>query len=55
MLRSGLVVAQVAVSFILLIGAGLMLRSFIKLTEVNPGFRTGHLLSLRLTPQLFEI
>jgi predicted permease len=49
-LRSGLVVAQVAVSFILLIGAGLTLRSFIKLTEVNPGFRTDHLLSMRLTP-----
>jgi putative ABC transport system permease protein len=49
-LRNGLVVAQVAVSFILLIGAGLMLRSFIKLTEVNPGFRTDHLLTMRLTP-----
>jgi predicted permease len=49
-LRSALVVAQVAISFILLIGAGLMLRSFIKLTEVHPGFRTDHLLSMRLTP-----
>jgi putative ABC transport system permease protein len=48
MLGSGLVVAQVAVSFFLLIGAGLMLRSFIKLMEVNPGFRTDHLLSMRL-------
>jgi predicted permease len=50
MLRNGLVVAQVAVSFILLIGAGLMLRSFMKLNEVNPGFRTDHLLSMRMTP-----
>lgn len=49
-LRNGLVVAQVAVSFVLLIGAGLMLRSFVKLTEVNPGFRTDHLLAMRLTP-----
>jgi predicted permease len=49
-LRSGLVVAQVAVSFTLLIGAGLMLRSFLKLSEVNPGFRTDHLLALRMTP-----
>ncbi len=49
-LRNGLVVAQVAVSFILLIGAGLMLRSFLRLTEVNPGFRTDHLTSMRLTP-----
>ena len=49
-LRASLVVAQVAVSFILLIGAGLMLRSLGKLTQVNPGFRTDHLLSMRLTP-----
>jgi putative ABC transport system permease protein len=49
-LRASLVVAQMAVSFILLIGAGLMLRSLIKLTQVNPGFRTDHLLSMRLTP-----
>jgi putative ABC transport system permease protein len=49
-LRSGLVVTQVAVSFMLLIGTGLMLRGFIKLTEVNPGFRTDHLFTLRLTP-----
>src|SRR5580658_7955311 len=54
-LRSGLVVAQVAVSFVLLIGAGLMLRSFIKLTEVNPGFRTDHLLTMRLTPNFAKL
>jgi len=54
LLRNGLVVAQVAVSFILLIGAGLMLRSFVKLTEVNPGFRTDHLLSIRLTPNFAQ-
>jgi len=48
--RAGLVVAQVAVSFTLLIGAGLMARSFLKLSEVDPGFRTDHLLSLRMTP-----
>jgi putative ABC transport system permease protein len=49
-LRSALVVAQVAVSFTLLIGAGLMLRSFLKLSQVNPGFRTDHLIAVRMTP-----
>lgn len=49
-LRAGLVVAQVAVSFMLLIGAGLMIRSFLKLLHENPGFRPDHLLAMRLSP-----
>ncbi|HEV2885148.1 MAG TPA: ABC transporter permease [Pyrinomonadaceae bacterium] len=44
--RSGFVVAQVALSLILLVGAGLLLRSFDKLLQVNPGFKTEQLLSL---------
>jgi len=39
-LRAVLIVAQVAVSFTLLIGAGLMLRSFVKLQSMNTGFDT---------------
>jgi putative ABC transport system permease protein len=48
-LRAALVLAQVTVSFILLIGAGLMFRSFLKLEQVNPGFRGDSLLTARFT------
>ncbi|HEX2095285.1 MAG TPA: ABC transporter permease [Longimicrobiaceae bacterium] len=43
-LRAGLVVAEVALSVLLVTGAGLLLRSFWKLREVDPGFRTENIL-----------
>jgi putative ABC transport system permease protein len=49
-LRAGLVVLQIAVSFILLIGAGLMIRSFEKLLSVDPGFSPERVLTLNLSP-----
>jgi predicted permease len=49
-LRAGLVVAQIAVSFMLLIGAGLMIRSFFKLIRVDPGFSPDRVLTMNLSP-----
>ncbi len=37
-LRSAVVVAEVALAFVLLVGSGLMIRSFVALTRVNPGY-----------------
>jgi putative ABC transport system permease protein len=48
-LRNTLVVCEVALSLLLLAGAGLMIKSFWRLQQVNPGFDPNNLLSLEVT------
>jgi hypothetical protein len=50
--RKGLVAAQVSLSLLLLVGAGLFVRSLRNLRDVGPGFPTGNLVSFRVGPNL---
>ena len=47
-LRAALVVSEMALALILLIGAGLLMKSFLLLQRVDPGFNPDHLVTLRL-------
>jgi predicted permease len=48
-LRNALVVAEVSLACVLLIGAGLMLRTFLNLIHLDPGFREDHTLTAALS------
>jgi predicted permease len=52
LLSRGLVVAQVALSLLLLVGAGLFVRTLLNLQRVDPGFNTRNLLLFNIQPGL---
>lgn len=54
-LRKILVVAELGISLVLLIGAGLLARSFLRMMHVQLGFRSDHLLTFRIYPVGFSV
>ncbi len=48
-LRAALVVSQVSLAFVLLIGSGLLTRSFMRVLSVNPGFRAENVATARFS------
>ncbi len=54
-MRNALVVAQTALALVLLTGSGLLLRSFWRLSRVDPGYDTGGVFTFQIAPDRPEI
>jgi predicted permease len=48
-MRSGLVVIEIALAMVLLVGAGLLTRSFVKLQSIDPGFNAENVLAMKVS------
>ncbi len=53
--RDGLVVAQAALALLLLVGSGLLLRSFAELRSVDPGYDTQDIFTFQMAPQQAQL
>lgn len=48
-MKTGLMIAQIAISMVLVVGAGLLVQSFVNVLHVNPGFDTRNLLTFKVS------